>query len=490
MLELDHGIQVKMEINLKKAGIIGLALTVSLTLLSGCSAIEGTGESTEDKSVSQMSQAGDTAAGAKGDAALPETEWLSAYNGPDKEDDRMFGVTVGADGSYIAVGNSENADESKTAVYLKYKADGTQEWAKQIPDTHLQAVIETKSGYLAVGSTTSKGEPFFKETGAAAAGEADTNAAAVLFDKEGKIIWAKTFGGSDYDVFTGHMWSGSGYPSQLPNGNFLILGNTFSEDGDFKGRHIGASDGFLLEIDPDGNLVSVNLYGGSGSDTLHEAIVLEDGSILISGITNPPVEEKTKKVLPADGMFKGLSDGWDEGSVFVTKLDKNKNILWTKLINAHGPWVIGMTKAKDGGILLAADGMKETAEDEATSLYLYKLDADGNTLWEKAYSNDKGDGARIFVTSLRGAADGTYLLSGEVHYKSVIEPDAEGMRGWLGCVDETGKLLWERNFEGTDYELHIHAEPAPDGGVILAAQKASEEGDWDAILMKYAPYKD
>ena len=62
------------------------------------------------------------------------------------------------------------------------------------------------------------------------------------------------------------------------------------------------------------------------------------------------------------------------------------------------------------------------------------------------------------------------------------------MRGWLGCIDKDGNLLWERNFEGSDYELHIHAEPTSDGGVVLAAQQASEEGDWDAVLMKYAPY--
>ncbi|PYG88726.1 hypothetical protein LY28_01080 [Ruminiclostridium sufflavum DSM 19573] len=473
-----------MKINLKKAVTIGMALSISLSMLAGCSSEEGSKESVADTSAAKVSQADDTAAGKE---VKSEIEWISTYNGPDKKDDRMFGAAVASDGSYIAVGNSENADKSETAVYLKYKADGTQEWAKQIPDTHLQAVIETKSGYLAVGSTTSKAEPFFKET-AAAAGEPDTNAAAVLFDKEGNIIWAKSFGGSGYDVFTGHMWSGSGYPSVLPNGNFLLLGNTASNDGDFKGRNIGGTDGFLLEIDPQGKLVSVNLYGGSGNDTLHEAIALEDGSILIGGIMNLPTEEKTKKVLPADGMFKGLSDNWDEGSVFVTKLDKNKNILWTKLINAHGPWVVGMTPAKDGGIMVAADGMKETAEEEATSLSLYKLDANGNVIWEKDYSNDKGDTARIFVTSLRGAADGTYLLSGEVHYKSVLEPDSEGMRGWLGCIDETGNLLWERNFEGTDYELHIHAEPAADGGVVLAAQKASEDGDWDAVLIKYAPY--
>ena len=135
-------------------------------------------------------------------------------------------------------------------------------------------------------------------------------------------------------------------PSVLPNGNFLVLGNTQSNDGDFEGKLIGGIDGFLAEIDPQGNIVSINLYGGSGYDTLHEATVLEDGSILLAGIMNPAKDEETEQALPADGMFEGLSDDWDESNVFVTKLDADKNILWTKLIPAHGPWIVGMTLQK------------------------------------------------------------------------------------------------------------------------------------------------
>ena len=90
------------------------------------------------------------------------------------------------------------------------------------PDTHLQAVIETEAGYLAVGNTTSKGAPFFEDSVEASVTEekADVNAAAVLFDKDGKIIWAKSFGGSAYDVLTGHSWSGSGYPLYFLMGTF------------------------------------------------------------------------------------------------------------------------------------------------------------------------------------------------------------------------------------------------------------------------------
>jgi hypothetical protein len=477
--------------NTRKSKTLAFVLALSMTLipLTGCTSAAKTEAPSAASAASAASKAAeDKKSGSK-------VDFTSTYKGTANADDRMFGVTPTSDGGYIAVGNTQTKEDKKekeTAFYIKYNAKGTQEWVMQVPNTHLQAVIETTEGYLAVGNTTSTDAPF---SGTAkvekkAGEEANVNAAAVLFDKAGKIIWAKSFGGSGYDVFTGHSWSGGGYPSVLPNGNFLVPGSTSSNDGDLKGKNLGESDGILAEIDPKGNLVSVNVYGSSGNELLHDAIVLEDGSILISGTTHPKEDEKTKVVSPADGMFKGLSDDWNEMSVFVSKLDKNKKVVWTKLIHSHSAWVVGMSLAKDGGIMLASDGIKETAEGEATALSLYKLDAQGSIVWEKEYKNDKNDKGRIFLNSLRTAADGTVLISGEVHYQSIIEPGTEGMRGWLGGVDKDGNLLWERNFEGSDYELHIHAEPTADGGVILAAQQASEEGDWDAVLMKYAPYAD
>lgn len=472
-----------------KAFAYVLVLSISLIPLAGCTSGNKSAASSAAPSASEASKA------EEGEKSHPKVDFISTYKGTTDGDDRMFGVTQTSDGGYIAVGNTvtkENKAEKETAFYSKYNPQGTQEWVMQVPDTHLQAVIETKEGYLAVGNTTSTGAPFSKTATVEkkAGEEADINAAAVLFDKTGKIIWAKSFGGSGYDVFTGHSWSGEGYPSVLPNGNFLVPGSTSSNDGDLKDKQLGESDGMLAEIDPKGNLVSLNVYGSSGYELLHDAIVLEDGSILISGTTHPREDEKTKVVSPADGMFTGLSDDWDEGSVFISKLDKDKKIVWTKLIHGDSPWGVGMSLAKDGGIMLASDGIKETAEGEATALSLYKLDAQGNIVWEKEYKNDKNDKARMFLNSLRTAEDGAVIISGEVHYKSTLEPGTDGMRGWLGCVDKDGKLVWERNFEGSDYELHIHAEPTPDGGVVLAAQQASEEGDWDAVLMKYPAYAD
>jgi hypothetical protein len=408
----------------------------------------------------------------------------------------MFGVVELSGGGYVACVNSEDTKHNETAVLLRYSADGVEEWATSIPNTHLQAVIETDAGFLAIGSTISKVTPFSEEAVAeevpATEGDGeeqpDTNAAAVLFDEKGDIIWARSFGGSGYDMFGGTTYQVSGYPVELANGNFLVPGNTGSDDGDFAQTHIGSTDGILVELDPQGNLVATNVFGGSGGETLLDLRMTPTGEFFIAGTTYVPMNEETEEALPADGMFAGLTDDWDEGNVFVSKLDAQRRVVWTTLIPSHGSWVVGIALAEAGGVTVATDTLEEHVEGAATKLYMKGLNAEGSIIWENEYNNDKDDAAAIYVTSLEATADGNYLLSGEVHYESIIEEGSSGLRGWLGCIGKTGELLWERNFEGSDFEMHIHVSPAADGGCILAAQQVREKGDWDAALIKYAPY--
>jgi hypothetical protein len=448
----------------------------------------------------------DTGEGADGAAAVveenPKTEWVTYYDGPDHDDDRMFGAVELAEGGYVAVVNSENKQESgdeqksETATLLRYSATGAEEWATLIPDTHLMAVVETEAGLLAIGSTTSKDAPFFKEgeapeepvaTEGDEAAQPDSNAAVLLLDGKGEIIWARSLGGSDYDCFGGSYWQVAGYPVELPNGNFLIPGNTYSEDGDFAQTHLGVSDGILAEIDPTGSLVATDVFGGSGYDVLHGLRITETGEFFIAGTTHVPEIEETEELLPADGMFAGLVEDGGESNVFVSKLDAQRKVVWTTLIPSPGSWVVGIALADDGGVTVAAD-LDEYVEDTATKLYVKGLDAEGEIIWENEYSNNKDDAATIYVASFEATADGNYLLGGEVHYDSIIDEGSEGLRGWLGCIGPKGELLWERSFEGTDYEMHIHVSPTADGGSILAAQQAREKGDWDAALIKYAPH--
>lgn len=85
------------------------------------------------------------------------------------------------------------------------------------------------------------------------------------------------YGGSDYD-------SGN-FIHELSNGNILMVGTTFSNDGDITSTH-GNGDAWVVEIGQWGNIVWQKTYGGSEWDIANSFIELPNGSIAIAGTTH------------------------------------------------------------------------------------------------------------------------------------------------------------------------------------------------------------
>jgi hypothetical protein len=66
-------------------------------------------------------------------------------------------------------------------------------------------------------------------------------------DANGNTLWTTAFGGTDVDFF----WKGT----ETQNGNLLLAGETFSNDGDVSGNH-GGLDGWLVKLTNNGQRIS------------------------------------------------------------------------------------------------------------------------------------------------------------------------------------------------------------------------------------------
>jgi len=69
-----------------------------------------------------------------------------------------------------------------------------------------------------------------------------------------EIIWQKTLGGSGIDAARGIITT--------PDGGYIVVGVTYSDDGDVKGWHEGyddnnrpCSDAWIIKLDSGGNIV-------------------------------------------------------------------------------------------------------------------------------------------------------------------------------------------------------------------------------------------
>jgi chemotaxis methyl-accepting protein methylase len=113
-------------------------------------------------------------------------------------------------------------------------------------------VIASDNGYLLVGSTDSFGLNY-------------KDVYVVKIDKNGKVIWERSYG-AKYDD--------EGFAvTKSPDGGYVIVGKTET-------RRNG-TDLYLFKIDAKGNLKWSKNYGDKGDDAGYDIITAEDGYLIV-----------------------------------------------------------------------------------------------------------------------------------------------------------------------------------------------------------------
>lgn len=101
-------------------------------------------------------------------------------------------------------------------------------------------------------------------------GSLDRNVYLIKTDNNGNLIFERSYGGTGYDV---------GYSIiKSFNNNYIIIGSTESFGS-------GGNDVYLLEIDRNGNILTIRTFGGISEDIGYSVITTQDSYYLIVGYT-------------------------------------------------------------------------------------------------------------------------------------------------------------------------------------------------------------
>jgi hypothetical protein len=125
---------------------------------------------------------------------------------------------------------------------------------------------------------------------------------------DGNLIWEKSFGGSEIDEPRGI--------TNTNDGNFVIVGDTRSQDKDVSVNN-GGADLWILKISSDGNLIWEKTFGGSSFDVARSISKTQDNGFMIAG---------NSRSSDADFTNQGQSDAW------ILKVDNLGNKVWQKFI--------------------------------------------------------------------------------------------------------------------------------------------------------------
>lgn len=130
----------------------------------------------------------------------------------------------------------------------------------------------------------------------------------------------------------------------------------------------------------------------------------------------------------------------------------------------NGGYTIGrcVKQTTDGGYIFT--GYTEVLGAGIQDVYLVKTDADGDTLWTKAFGGTQyDDGFSVEQTS-----DGGYIITG---YTGSFGAGAEDV--YLIKTNPTGNLDWSKTYGGTNMDRGASVRQTADGGFIIAGETLS-----------------
>jgi hypothetical protein len=382
--------------------------------------------------------------------------WSKLFGG--SLDDYAYAVEPASDGGYIVAGYSGSIDgdamenhDGYDGIALKLDERGNVQWVKMLGGSQNDGLLSVKptadGGYICAGCVGSNNGDVSGNHGA-------LDAWLVKLGTNGVIQWQKCFGGTAEDSFNS-VW-------QTADGGYIAAGYTYSTNGDVAGNH-GYEDAWVVKTDASGNLQWRKCLGGTDYDEFKQIQQTTDGGYIFAGLT-----------YSTDGDVSGNhggSDGW------VVKLNTNGVVQWQRVMGGSDDdelWSVQQTP--DGGYILA--GLTYSSDGDishnsgGTDCWVVKLDASGNTQWQKTIGGKNYDQLRSIVRT----ADGGYIATG-------LESSLD-IPGWHGAydvyvckLDAQGEIQWQRCMGGSDWDYGYAVRQTGDGGYIVAGPTDSDDGD-------------
>jgi hypothetical protein len=313
------------------------------------------------------------------------------------------------------------------------------------------------------------------------------------------LVWTKTYGGTDYDMANNVV--------QLSSGEYVMAGETRSNNGDIPGSRVGY-DSWLSKYGTDGLKQWSYAFGVNGNDEHGTAVTgTSDGNIIMVGFsfntgqnfawaikTNAAGDKQWEKPLSTSADAKPLAvvSSGDGGAIvagyentgsstdgFILKIDGSGNISWKKNYGGSSDDQFqSLTKNSDGSYTLA--GSSKSSDGDLTANkgnfdgWILKVDASGNKLWSVTYGGSSEDQ----LTGITTATDGGYVVAGSSKSSSGDLPGNKGgYDAWIVKLDASGAKSWVKNYGGVNEEYITGITKTSSGSYVILGHTNSTTGD-------------
>ncbi|MEZ4887038.1 MAG: T9SS type A sorting domain-containing protein [Chitinophagales bacterium] len=270
-------------------------------------------------------------------------------------------------------------------------------------------------------------------------------------DKQGEVKSLYNYGeGDNHDYLEGHL--------QIVEDKIFV----------FFSRKDSLSDSkyYLASISLEGELLWEQTY---------------DLGILVEG---------ARKLTPTSDkgfMMAGFSLNFPDelGQAYIVKTDSLGNMEWQKDYGSleEDAQVNEIIELEEGGYLVM--GWMSYQEAVNRNIWVFQIDSEGNMLWEETY----GNGHLEECSDILEVEDG-YVIVGYQYPNSILESDPNG---YIFKIDKEGNMLWEKKYSGTLAlnglqldDIFREVRELEDGSLVVIGHSRNhkDSGRLSGILMK------
>jgi hypothetical protein len=275
----------------------------------------------------------------------------------------------------------------------------------------------------------------------------DSDAQFTRIDSNGAILWSKSYGGSGIDQLLRGV--------QLPNGDFILLGESWSDPSGTKiSPAYGNDDFWLMRISSGGELIWERSWGGSDRDLAVSLLVTNDFILLFGNSSSPASGNKTA---PRGGAVDYV----------VVKFNLAGELQWDKAFGLEGhEWLVNVLHDKASNRIFLVGDSARPPDQPPRDLFSFPslnfswvvcIDSNGQQLWQKSYT-DTGFEITKAATFL---GDGSLAVGGVWVNNDIVTP-------FVTKIDPADGHAYWRKIMGAHYDFTAFAPAAQPGSVVVA----------------------
>ena len=255
------------------------------------------------------------------------------------------------------------------------------------------------------------------------------------------------------------------------DGGYAILGSSKSNDGDVS-NNSGSNDFWVAKLDASGIIIWEKSFGYVGADSAFSIIQTQDNGFLLSGVLDVSASDGA-------GNNRMNMERHAGGDYWVIKIDAMGDLQWSRYFGGtFTDTAYDSVQTQDGNFLIMGSSDSDDVDinnNKGTyDFWVVKLNNTGTLLWEKSFGGSEIDEARAITTT----ADGNFFIAGDSRSNDIDLSTNNGAADvWIIKINSDGDLLWEKTFGGSSFDGVKAIYKTQNNEFLVAGNSRSSDGN-------------